>query len=430
MIAAEVFLWGTKIGTVSQENAADAARFNYDESFLNSGIEVAPLTMPLSPRVYSFPGLSEETFHGLPGLLADSLPDRFGNRLIEQHLAQQGRDPASFSAVERLCYTGKRGMGALEYVPVLWGSTEVQEHVDVAALTKLASDILSERKKLRIPKGDKAMEQILRVGTSAGGARAKAVIAWNEETGDIRSGQIAAGEGYSYWLIKFDGVTGNKDHGDEDDGPKYTRIEYGYYLMATAAGISMSRCRLYREGGRYHFLTKRFDRIGEIGDKLHMQTLGAMAHFDYNVPGENSYEQAAEVIYHLNMGQKEIEELYRRMIFNILANNRDDHVKNISFLMDRTGKWTLSPAYDITYAFDPYNRWTARHQMSAAGKTDDFTKADLMEAAAHMNISARRAGRIIGEVAGAVSRWNEFADEALLDKATTKHIAGTFLQLQ
>ena len=411
MIAAEVFLWGTRIGVVLQEDAADVPRFNYDSKFIRSGIEVSPLMMPLSGRIYSFPELNVRSFYGLPGLLADSLPDKFGNKLIERYLADQGRSVQDFSAVERLCYTGTRGMGALEYVPALGYEDQKKRKVDLDALVQLASDILTERDLIHVKADDHAMEQILQIGTSAGGARAKAVIAWNRQTGDIRSGQVEAGDGYEYWLIKFDGVKNNKDKGDKADAPSYTRIEYAYYLMAKEAGIKMSHCELYEDGGRYHFLTKRFDKDLQ-NRKLHMHSLGGMAHFDFNEPGLHSYEQACDVIYRLGMGQPEVEELFRRMVFNVLGSNLDDHVKNISFLMDRSGEWHLAPAYDVTYAFDPGNFWLARHQMSVNGKTEHITESDLKETGSRMNISKRKTEKIINQVQITVSKWETFAEKA------------------
>lgn len=256
------------------------------------------------------------------------------------------------------------------------------------------------------------MEQIIKVGTSAGGARAKAIIAWNEQTDDIRSGQIEAGEGYGYWLLKFDGIENNKDKGEKADGPEYTKIEYAYHLMAKAAQIEMSQCRLYEENGKHHFMTRRFDRDVHTGDKIHMQSLGAIAHYDYNQPGAYSYEQAANIIYKLGMGQNEVEKLYRRMVFNVMACNRDDHVKNISFLMNRDGRWQLAPAYDITYAYDPTNRWLSRHQMSVNGKLEDIQIEDFMISANRMNIGKRRAEKIIEEVRHAVLRWISFSEES------------------
>lgn len=428
MIAAEVYLWGTRIGVVAQEDATSIPVFNYDDRFLQSGIEVSPISMPLSKRVYSFSGLNKESFHGLPGLLADSLPDKFGTKLIERYLAEQGRDLKSLTTVERLCYVGNRGMGALEYVPSLGYAKEPDGTIEVNALVKLASDILSDRKSLHISANSNAMKQIIKIGTSAGGARAKAVVAWNEETKDIRSGQIDAGSGYGYWLIKFDGIENNRDKGDKADGPSYTKIEYAYHLMAQEAKIDMNECRLYKESDHYHFMTRRFDRDVNTGKKIHMQTLGALAHFDYNSPGVHSYEQAAQIIYRLGMGQKEIEQLFRRMVFNVMARNQDDHVKNISFLMNTKGVWSLAPAYDITYAYEPNNFWLSKHQMSINGKVDSYIMDDFLLCGKKMNISRRRIKDIVMEVSDAVTRWLSFAEQVELDEEIAKQIQSQHLK--
>ena len=425
MIGAGVYLWGTRIGTVAQESRSQAAVFTYERDFLRSGIEVSPLMMPLSERNYSFPGLRPESFRGLPGMLSDSLPDRYGTRLLERAFAERGREAESILAVERLCYTGSRGMGALEYRPEDFLVTTVNESLDLDVLVRAASEVLSEREQLRASSSD--IRQLISVGTSAGGARAKAVIAWNRETGDVRSGQIASRPGYEHWIVKFDGVTGNRDHGDKDDGTEFTRIEYAYHLMAVAAGIDMSECLLLRQAGKYHFMTKRFDRIGDSGEKLHMQTLGALAHYDFNDPGTNSYEQAAQVLYRLGMGKKEAEQLYRRMVFNVLARNQDDHVKNISFLMSRRGQWSLAPAYDVTFALDPDNYWLRRHQMSVNGKLDNITAEDLLASAGSMNLSAVRAKRILGEVSDALAGWSRFAEEASVTEPVMNAIREQFL---
>lgn len=427
MIAAEVFLWGTRIGVVLQEDSNAITKFNYDENFLKSHIEVAPIVMPLSKQVYSFPALNMETFKGLPGMLCDSLPDKFGTKLVERYLAEQGRNLKELTSVERLCYVGKRGMGALEYVPAKEYFHTPDQSLNLDALVQLASDILSERETIHVKGDNHAMEQIIKVGTSAGGARAKAVIAWNEKTGDIRSGQVDAGKGYGYWLIKFDGVKNNKDKGDKEDSTEYTRIEYAYHRMAVDAGIDMSECRLHEENGNYHFMTKRFDRDSETGAKIHMQSLGAMAHYDFNEPGVYSYEQAANVIYQLGMGQKEIEQLYRRMVFNIMTRNQDDHVKNISFLMDKQGKWSLAPAYDITYSYDKTNRWLAKHQMSVNGKIDNFTMDDLRESAKRMNISKRKMEKIVEDVVMATSHWECYAQDAQIREQTFEEIRNNMI---
>ncbi|MDB5438396.1 MAG: hypothetical protein JWM33_823 [Caulobacteraceae bacterium] len=411
---AEIRLWGSRVGAVSLEDGEEVAAFAYDPDFQKSGMEIAPLTMPLGPQVYSFPGLPAVSFHGLPGLLADALPDRFGNLLIDAWLAGQGRSPASFNAVERLCYTGSRGMGALEFAPAAGPRQRTAGEVDIDALVNLASDILTRRGALTGSMAEdergEALGQILRVGTSAGGARAKAVIAWNPATNQVRSGQVEAGEGFEYWLLKFDGVSGNRDKELADPGG-YGVVEYAYAQMAMAAGIEVSPCRLLEENGRRHFMTRRFDRTAD-GGKLHMQSLAGLAHFDFNAAGAYSYEQALLVMRQLGLTIEALEAQYRRMAFNILARNQDDHVKNIAFLMDRRGQWRLSPAFDITWSYNPDGIWTSRHQMTMNGKRDGFEPADFAACAASASINAARARRIIEEVRSAVKRWPDFAEAA------------------
>ena len=428
MTTAEVMLWGTKIGTVAFDDNSGLGSFEYDPAFLTSRIEVSPIAMPLSRRVYTFPELARQSFHGLPGLLSDSLPDKFGNAVIDAWLRSRGRSPESFNPVERLCYTGSRGMGALEYVPARGPSATESERIEIDKLVQLASQVLRSREKMHVSAGENAMQEIIKVGSSAGGARAKAVIAWNEQTGDIRSGQIEAGKGYDYWLMKFDGVSGNGDK-EGEDAPQYTRIEYGYYLMASDAGIAMSDCRLYEEQGRFHFMTRRFDREAKTGGKLHMQSLGAIAHFDFNQPGVYSYEQAAQVMRRLRISATEISQFYRRMVFNVLARNQDDHVKNISFLMDRKGIWRLAPAYDVTYAYNPDGMWTGTHQMSINGKRDRITRQDLMDAAKHMGIKQAEAEQAIAAVGESLTRWYDFADKANITDRAAHQIAAQFVKL-
>lgn len=414
MTIARVLLWGRTIGAVSIADDSEVAAFQYDPAFARSGIEVAPLMLPLSDRVYQFPELPRTAFHGLPGLLADSLPDRFGNALIDAWLATQGRTADSFNAVERLCYTGARGMGALEFVPTLGPGPQRATTIEIDALVRLASDVLTQRSALhsRLADGDqeKALNDILRVGTSAGGARAKAVIAWHPQTGEVRSGQVTAGDGFEYWLLKFDGVAGNKDK-ELDDPKGYGAIEYAYHLMAKAAGIEMAECRLLEENGRRHFMAKRFDRLPG-GGKVHMQSLGALAHFDYNLAGAYSYEQALLVIRQLQLPMADIEQQFRRMVFNIVARNQDDHVKNIAFLMNQRGQWALAPAFDLTYSYNPSGTWTARHQMTLNGKRDGFTLADFKQCAHTAMMKRGRSDRIVAEVTAAVARWPEFAAAA------------------
>ena len=426
MTAAEVRLWGTGIGVIVFDETTGLGSFEYDDDFMRSGIEAAPLMMPLSRRVYSFPELDRKAFHGLPGLLSDSLPDKFGNAVIDAWLRSQGRAPGSLDPVERLCYTGNRGMGALEFIPARGPVDGEGDAVHVEGLVQLASSILTDRENLHISEEDAAVREIIRVGTSAGGARAKAVIAWNEETGDIRSGQVDAGSGYGYWLMKFDGVGGNGDK-EGSDSDQHTRIEYAYYLMALDAGLEMSECRIYRENGRHHFMTRRFDRDTGTGDKIHMQSLGAMAHYDFNAAGAHGYEEAAEVMRKLRLSSREISQFYRRMVFNVMARNQDDHVKNISFLMDRKGKWRLSPAYDVTYAYNPGGMWTGTHQMTVNGKRYGIERSDLIDAGRNMGVRAAEAAAVIEEVGGSLRKWRDFADQAELKETVADMIASQFV---
>lgn len=417
---AEVYLWGTRIGIIHQEITKAYASFEYDKDFLNSGIEVSPLRMPLGRNIYEFPGLIGDPFYGMPGLVADSLPDRFGNTVIEQWLMTLGKSLSDFTAIDRLCYTGKRGMGALEYVPASTDIKDIDENINVREMVKFASDILANREGISFRADDNlTYAQLVQVGSSAGGARAKAIIAWNEETGEVRSGQTNLGPGYDYWLMKFDNVLKNGDHGLEDK-PEYTLIEYAYYLMAIDAGIAMNECRIYDSEGDHHFMTKRFDRVN--GKKLHMQSLGAMAHVSYQEPGLIGYELAARYMKELGISYKEIEQFYRRMVFNCLAVNQDDHVKNISFIMDRTGKWILSPAYDITFSYNPTNKWLRAHQMTVNGKTSEIGLEDLFEAGSKMGIKERRCKDIIGEVDLSVSNFGKFAEQAGIKEKTCDYI--------
>ena len=423
-MVAEVKLWGRTIGAVSLEEGKDVAAFEYAPEFVHSGIEVAPLAMPLSNRVYSFPELARKTFYGLPGLLSDSLPDKFGHVVIDAWLATQGRQPDSLNVIERLCYTGDRGMGALEFAPAIGPKGRLANRIQIDKLVDLAQQILAHRNDLNTSFADAKKEQgltdILRVGTSAGGARAKAVIAWNPVTNEVRSGQVAAGEGFEYWLLKFDGVSGNKDK-ETADPQGYGVIEYAYYKMAKASGINISDCRLFEEGGRRHFMTRRFDRLAN-GEKLHMQSLGALAHYDFNIAGAYAYEQALMAMRQLDLPMSAIEEQFRRMVFNIIARNQDDHVKNIAFLMDKSGQWSLSPAFDMVYSFNPEGAWTASHQMTMHGKRDDFTLEDFKACAKTASMKRGRAEAIVNEVKEAAAHWPEYAEEAGVPAAQRKQI--------
>lgn len=421
---ARVILWGRDIGAVTWLPDRQLGVFQYTPEFARSSIQVAPLMMPLTDVPYSFPSLSRATFKGLPGLLADSLPDTFGNTLINAWLAQRGRDPASFTPVERLCYTGSRGMGALEFKPRVRESPTASRRVDIAELVALADRVLDDRialhGKLTGDNDQQAIEDILRVGTSAGGARAKAVLAWNETTGEFRSGQAPAGEGFSDWLLKFDGVSGNRDK-ELADPQGFGRIEYAYHRMALAAGIHMEPCRLHEEGGRSHFMTRRFDRTPN-GGKLHMQSFGALAHYDFGLAGAYAYEQVLQTMRKLSLPMQDLEQQVRRTYFNILARNQDDHVKNIAFLMDRAGVWRLSPAFDVSYSWNPSGAWTSVHQMTLGGKRDGFTAEELVSFAAVAGIKKTKAMRVLAEVSAAVSAWTTYAREAAIDESDVVRI--------
>ena len=407
--ALDVYLWGTRIGTAYSRDGHPIVQFEYSDEIRDLGVEVSPLKMPLSSERFEFPDLPIRSFKGLPGLLSDSLPDKFGNKVIAAWLREQGRNPDDLNALERLAYAGKRGMGALEYVPSLLDKEDRAEAVDVAELAILANDVLKDRTEARaeLKPGICHYAPILRVGSSAGGARAKALIGWNEQTGEVRSGQVKLPEDFGYWLIKFDGLDGNGDK-EGDDKWGYGRVEYAYHLMAKAAGVEMTDCRLWN---RRHFMTKRFDRL-ENGGKLHMLTLGGLAHMDFNNPILYSYEEAFDIVRTLVNDASANEQIFRRMVFNVLAWNCDDHVKNISFLMDRNGTWTLSPAYDECYAYNPNGDWTGRHQMSVNGKRLGITDEDMVACAARANISGRNARKFISEVREAVRAWPRFAAEA------------------
>ncbi|HEY4330597.1 MAG TPA: type II toxin-antitoxin system HipA family toxin [Phycisphaerae bacterium] len=427
--AAIVRLWDQEVGAVAWD--ADHGRggglgtFEYASSFARQNLHVAPITMPLPSlgvgRIFNFPELNRQTFRGLPGLLADALPDRFGNALIDLWLARHGRAPGDFSPVERLCYMGTRAMGALEFHPVIGPRQRTAVPIEVNQLADLAAQILEKRAKLSVSlksaKAD-ALQKIIQVGTSAGGARAKAVIAWNPQTHEVRSGQVATPPGFQHWLLKFDGA--NQQTLGEAAG--FGRIEYAYHLMARAAGIDMTDCRLFEEGTRAHFMTRRFDRTPS-GEKLHVQSLCAIGHYDFNAPGQASYEQAMAIIQQLNMGHPALEQLFRRMLFNVIARNQDDHTRNIAFLMNPAGTWSLAPAFDVIWSFNPAGDWTHRHQMRINGNQDDFTRADFLAVAKQFKIRAPL--DILDQVRRAVTHWPRFADEAKIPAKTRRHIAHT-----
>lgn len=403
---ARVNLYGNVLGTLRWDNNRQLSFFEYADSFVGSGLEPSPILMPVKARrVYSFANIGHDTFNGLPGMLADSLPDTYGMALFDRWLALTGR--VSGNSVETLCFLGKRCMGALEFEPAMDIPYRKDITIELDALVEVASEALAEKEAFGANlTSDKkaAIAEIVRLGTSAGGQRAKAIIAYNAQTGEVRSGQIEAPEGFDYYLIKLDGVTAEAGFRETQN---FGRLEYSFSRLVKECGIEMSDCSLIEENGRAHFLTKRFDR--QNGEKIHMQTLCGIAHYDYRMPRAFSYEQAFNVMRGLRLPYSHAQEMFRRMVFNVVVRNQDDHTKNISFLMDRNGKWSLSPAYDMGFAYNPRGGWTAQHQMSINGKFDDITRRDLLEFARRNNI--KEAVEIIDEVTECCSRWPKIARE-------------------
>ena len=399
-------MFGRPVGTFRWDERHQVAQFEYDRSFVGRGLEPSPLMMPVREgRVYSFAGLNRETFMGLPGMLADSLPDTYGRALFDRWLALTGR--TSSNPIESLCFLGKRCMGALEFEPAIDTGYDPQQRFEIDSLVEVAREALDVKSEFGVNLNDDrkaAIAEILRLGTSAGGQRAKAIIAYNKATGEVRSGQVEAPEGFDYYLIKLDGVSAKA--GFRETG-NYGRLEYSFYKLATACGIEMSECSLIEENGRAHFLTKRFDR--ERGRKVHMQTLCGLAHYDFRLLRGYSYEQAFNVMRALRLPYSSAREMFRRMVFNVAVRNQDDHTKNISFLMGEDGKWRLSPAYDMGYAYNPQGGWTAMHQMSMNGKFDGITRADLLLFAAANGV--KDGAELIDQVCEASARWPKIARE-------------------
>lgn len=427
METATVKLWNKLVGAVLWNKNSGTTTFEFDPSFINNEWDIAPITMSLEEvkrgnQFFEFKRLGKETFYGLPGLLADALPDKFGTALINAWLASQGRSSGSMNPIERLCNIGKRGMGALEFEPSLNKTKESAVTVEIKSLVEMAQQILGERKQFSVNLTEdvkKGLEDIIRVGTSAGGARAKAVIAYKEETGMMRSGQVNAPKGYEHWLLKFDGVS-NKQFGDPAG---YGRIELAYYHMAISCGIEMMESKLFEENNRAHFMTKRFDRVK--GQKLHVQSFCALRHFDFSMIGSFAYEQVFETIRMLRLPATTSEQFYRRMAFNVIARNLDDHTKNIAFIMDKKGAWKLSPAFDVTYSYDPASVWVKQHNLSINGKTIDITKEDLLKVGKEMNI--KRAKTIIEDIQGKVKKWPQYAKEAKVRDKQIQAINNTLL---
>lgn len=411
LTAAFINLWGKRVGAVAWDSQSAAASFEFEPSFLRTGWDIAPLTMPISRaagRVFSFPELKNlSTFKGLPGLLADVLPDKFGNALINAWLAQQGRPPGDMNPVELLCFIGKRGMGALEFEPVEPRTADKSTKLEIDNLVTIADQMLSGKKNFETrltADEEKAMLDILKIGTSAGGARAKALIAFNKDTGEVRSGQTAAPAGFEHWLIKFDGVT------DSQFGASYGygRVEMAYYLMAKAAGIDMMESRLLEENDRAHFMTRRFDRPGSK-DKLHFQSFCSIRHFDFNDINLYSYEELFQTMRMLRLPYPQAEQLFKRMVFNVMARNCDDHTKNFGFIMNTEGRWSLAPAFDVCHAFRPGSHWVSQQSLSVNGKRDKINRFDIKAVGEAMNI--KRVNDILDLVEYVVKNWNLYADK-------------------
>ncbi|WP_192085311.1 type II toxin-antitoxin system HipA family toxin [Algoriphagus sp. Y33] len=431
VVAAEIRIWDKLVGAVLWDDSEQLGSFEFHQDFLRSGLDISPVKMPLSQgnRVHAFPELRRargdafDTFKGLPGLLADMLPDKYGNQLINTWLIQNGRVADSLNPVEQLCFIGKRGVGALEIRPSLRDETIKASSIEIDSLVNIAGKILNSREDFQsnlTGEERSALSDILKIGTSAGGARAKAVIAYNPKTGKVKSGQVKAPSGFSYWIIKFDGVH------DSQFGSTlgYGRVEMAYFLMAQSAGIEMSECRLFEENGRAHFMTKRFDRHDD-GQKIHMQSLCGLRHFDFNQVGDYSYEQVFETMRMLRLSYPEAEQMFIRMVFNVLARNCDDHTKNFAFLMDKDGKWKLSPAYDICYAYRPGSVWVSAQSLLVNGKREGIQHADFLEVAHKMNI--KKPEEKIDAVVTAIKKWKEFAEEAKVDSELRDGIASTLL---
>lgn len=424
----QIYLWGEMVGAMSWDPVRGYADFQFDAKFLKSGLDVAPLMMPLSKtrNVVAFPAhRGSNSFHGLPGLVADALPDKFGNQIITEWFAQQGKTEDMITPLDRLCYVGKRAMGALEFVPASdVEGVDQSTKIYIRELMKISESILMDREKFQeqIRQQDKPILDILKVGTSAGGAKPKSIIAYNEDTDEVRSGQVPAPEGFGYWLLKFDGGTYNEHDKITDNPPGIGNIEYAYYKMATACGITMQECRLLPEGDRNHFMTRRFDRT-ETGGKLHVQTAAGIAHIDRDM--RHSYEELFAILRRLDLNYNDFDQLYRRMVFNVIARNHDDHTKNFSFLMDREGRWSFAPAYDLCYSYNSTGTWTSHHQLSLNSKTDDFTRDDLLAVAG--NIGIRNANEIIEQVKDVVARWPETAEDCGVRKEHNAYIGAALL---
>lgn len=419
------------VGALSFNTETGIGSFEYDPTFVKTGIELSPIKMPLSKKVYSFPETDHETFKGLPGMIADSLPDDFGNVVMNAWIANQGKPPTEITPLQRLLYIGKRGMGALEYIPAIQRKNlNASQHIEIQSLVSIAQELLDKREQFSVPLGtqgqeDKeAMMALMSVGVSAGGARPKAVLAFNNDFTQVRSGQTNAPEGFTHFLMKFDGVSEhNKNKETFGDPMGYGIMEYVYYLMAKACGIEMMPSRLLDEGNRRHFITQRFDRIGN--EKLHVQTLNGLAHVNYKRAGSYSYAELISIARELKLNSNDTMQIFKRMVFNIVARNHDDHSKNFGFILDGQHQWKLAPAYDLVYSYKPGSHWVNSHWMSLNGKRDKFTRKDFHSFERLSPIfTRRRIDLVIEETTEIVSKWNELAAEHCVPDSLSKLVAG------
>jgi serine/threonine-protein kinase HipA len=421
--AIEVRIWDQRVGAIAADERAGCYAFEYAPAWRRQGIELAPLTMPVAApdSVFVFPALAEPTFKRLPGLLADALPDDFGNALIDAWMARKGIERQSVTTLDRLAYMGKRGMGALEFRPARAGATESAQPLQLQTLVETARKVM-QGDFASDAHAEAALANVIRVGTSAGGARAKAVVAWNRQTDEIRSGQFDVPQGFEHWMLKFDGVGKDLELGA---GEHYGRIEYAYHHMAVAAGIDMQPCRLLEENGRAHFMTRRFDR--DNNRKHHIQSLCALQHLDYKQRATHAYEQLFLTAASLRLGDAALRQLFLRMAFNVLARNCDDHTKNFAFRLRQGQPWELAPAYDVTHAYNPQGEWTYQHLMSVNGRFKDITRDDLMTVAVRFGVVGPRA--LLADVRAALDSWPAHAGAAGVPSSELERVAQDFCLL-
>lgn len=418
-----------EVGAVSYNTETQIGSFEYFSKFIKKGIELSPIKMPLSKKIYTFPQLDSETFKGLPGLIADSLPDDFGNAVMNAWIASQGKSANEITPLQRLQYTGQRGMGALTYAPAFRRKNlNTSVPIQIESLVSIAQNILNKREEFNLNIGNngqqntEAMLSLMSVGMSAGGARPKAVLAFNKDFTQVRSGQIDAPNGFSHYLMKFDGVSEhNKNQETFGDPLGYGAMEYVYHLMAKACGIKMMPCHLLDEGQRRHFLTERFDRSGN--DKIHVQTLNALEHVSYKKIGSYSYAELLGTARKLNLSSDDALQLFKRMVFNVVARNHDDHAKNFGFMLDNDNNWQLAPAYDLAYSYKPDSHWVSKHWMTLNGKQDNFIRADFYSFEKLSPLfSKRKIDAILDDTIEAVSQWHKIAAQQDVPKSLINEI--------